>query len=68
MTVKEWNNLKQGDRVLAKNGIYVQHGIVNEKWQDSKGMRWVKYHWFTNGVFQNWASKRYMSLGLDVNI
>ena len=67
MKVKEWEQLKHGDRVIAKNGPYIQHGIVRSKFRDENGMRWVKYHWFLRGVFQNWASKRYMSLELESN-
>jgi len=64
MTAKEWDNLKKGDKVVAYNGPYTQNGAVDKKWKDVKGMRWVKYHWFRNGVFQNWAAKRYLSVHL----
>ena len=66
MTAKEWDALQKDDKVLAFNGLYTQYGIVDKKWKDAKGMRWVEYHWFLRGVFQNWASKRYISLELDV--
>lgn len=64
MTTKEWGSLKGGDKVLVYNGPYTQHGIVDKKWRDEKGMRWVQYHWFLRGVFQSWASKRYLSVYL----
>jgi len=67
MKIEEWEQLKRGDKIIAKNGPYTQHGIVGRKWYDGKGMRWVQYHWFLRGVFQNWASKRYLSLELDPN-
>jgi len=65
MTAKEWDNLKKGDKVMTFNGSYTQNGIVDDKWRDAKGMRWVKYHWFLRGVFQNWGSKRYISVHLS---
>lgn len=65
MKAQEWDELKKGDKVLAKNGPYVQHGIVDQKWKDGKGMRWIKFHWFRDGMFRNWANKRYLSVELD---
>ena len=65
MTAKEWDVLQKGDNILAFNGPYTQCGIVDKKWKDGKGMRWVQYHWFLRGVFQNWASKRYTSLYME---
>lgn len=64
MNTNDWDNLRKGDKIIAYNGVYTQHGVVAEKWRDKKGMRWVKYFWFRNGVFQNWASKRYLSVHL----
>ncbi len=65
MTAKEWDNLKIGDKVIAFNGPYTQHGIVDTKWKESKGMRWVRFHWFLHEVFQGWTSKRYLSVHLE---
>jgi hypothetical protein len=63
MTAKEWNNLQVGDKVTAYNGPYAQHGKVDQKWKDAKGMRWVRYSWITKGR-ENWGQKRYLSLDL----
>ena len=66
MTASEWEGLKKGDMVLARNGPYEQHGTVEKKWKDGKGMRWVQYHWFRRGNHHvNWASKRYLSLEVE---
>lgn len=62
MTAQEFDNLKLGQRVTAFNGPYTQHGIVDGKGRDAKGMRWVDYHWTDSKGQKKHASKRYVSV------
>ncbi|MBA7499334.1 hypothetical protein ES704_02074 [subsurface metagenome] len=45
MLAKEADQLKKGDRVLARNGPYTQDATVLCVRKDTRGNRWISYQW-----------------------
>ena len=63
MLAKEADQLKRGDRVLAKNGPYTQDSKVVTVWKDHRNVRWITYEWVRKGV-PYVAEKRHNSIYL----
>jgi len=67
MLAKEADKLRNGDRVLTRNGPYTQQAYVISVVKDGKGIRWIEYKWVapdTGGW--KFGCKRHMSVYLPV--
>ena len=67
MLAKEADNLKVGDSVLTKNGVYTQKGTVQSVEKDHRGVRWIAYSWITKGKKLH-GLKRHNSVYLPTKI
>ena len=68
MFAKEADNLKVGDSVVTKNGVYTQNGTVQSVEKDHRGVRWISYSWI-NPKGEKWHGlKRHNSVYLPTKI
>jgi hypothetical protein len=63
MKASEADKLKCGDKVITKNGPYIQNAVVDSV-ETINGMRWINYHWLNPQGQKMAYSKRYMSVYL----
>ncbi len=64
MFAKEADKLRPGDKVLAFNGPYCQHGTVVAVEMDHRGVRWISYNWTAPDGQLCGARKRHNSVYL----
>ncbi len=64
MKTQEADNLKPGDKVIPKNGPYIQHSEVISVERRGRGVRWINYSWINPKGEKCWYSKRFNSVYL----